>query len=285
MNRGQLLTAARRRLEAAGIEEGSLEGEVLLRHVLDISRAGLFAGLDSELTPGQAIAIERLLERRLKGEPTAYITGRREFYGLDFRVDRNVLIPRPESELLVEKAIGLAREHRLSLIADIGTGSGAIAVSLAVVLPDVTIYATDISAAGLELARENVRYHGVEGRISFLRGNLLEPLPGPVDMIVANLPYVRRSDLPPGGPLSYEPALALDGGEDGLEVLRLICGQAGGKLRPDGFLLLEIGQGQAGQVADLLNQVFPSSRIEVDRDLAGIERLVSVRLTEQRVQC
>lgn len=285
MNRGQVLTAARRRLEAAGIEEASLEGEVLLRHVLDISRAGLFAGLDSELTPGQAIAIERLLERRLKGEPTAYITGRREFYGLDFRVDRNALIPRPESELLVEKAIGLARRHRVSLIADIGTGSGAIAVSLAVSLPDATIYATDISAAGLELARENARYHGVQGRISFLQGNLLEPLPGPVDMIVANLPYVRRSDLPPGGPLSYEPALALDGGEDGLEVLRLICGQAGGKLRPDGFLLLEIGQGQAGQVADLLNQVFPSSRIEVDRDLAGIERLLSVRLTEQRVQC
>jgi release factor glutamine methyltransferase len=281
VNRRQALAAARRQLEAAGSEEASLEGEVLLRHALDISRAEFFAGLDADITTAQQTTLQGLLERRLKGEPTAYITGRREFYGLDFLVDASVLIPRPESELLVEKAIGLARQHHPTLIADIGTGSGAIAVSLAIHLPAVTILATDISAAGLELARKNARRHGVEGRISFLRGHLLEPLPGHVDMIVANLPYVRHADISPRG----EPALALDGGVDGLDLIRGLCRETAKKLRPDGFLLVEIGQGQADRVADLLGQSFPASKVEVERDLAGIERLVTVRLTERRVQC
>ncbi len=283
MNRGEALAHARHELEEAGIEEASLEGEVLLRHVLDTNRAGLFASLDGEITPGQAENLRGLLGRRIRGEPLAYITSHREFFGLDFRVDRSVLIPRPESELLMEKTIGLVRERKIKCIADIGTGCGAIAVSLAVNLPDVIIYATDISSDGLEVARENARKHGVEDRISFLHGNLLEPLPGPVDMIIANLPYVRRTELPPGGPLDYEPVVALDGGEDGLDLIRRLCEEADSKLNGSGFLLIEVGQGQASPVAALLSEVFPSSKLEIDRDLAGIERVLCLRLTEQRV--
>ncbi len=275
MNRGQALAAARHRLAEAGIEEAPLEGEVLLRHVLKVSRAGLFAGLDAGMTPVQEQALSRLMERRLRGEPAAYITGVREFYGLDFAVDPSVLIPRPESELLVEKAISLARDNDVATIADIGTGSGAIAVSLAVNLPGVEIYATDISAAALVVARGNSRRHGVADRIALLQGRLLEPLPGPVDMIIANLPYVRRTELSPKG----EPVEALDGGEDGLDIIRLLCRQAGGKLRGGGSLLIEVGQGQAGDAAGLLREAFPSSEIEADRDLAGIERVLTLRLT------
>jgi release factor glutamine methyltransferase len=281
VNRGQALEVARRKLEAAGIEEASLEGEVLLRHVLKVSRAGLFAGLEIPLTPAQEQGLAGLLERRLRGEPSAYITGVREFYGLEFLVAPSVLIPRPESELLVDTAFSLARGGEITTVADIGTGSGAIAVCLAVNLPGVTVYAVDISAAALEVARANAARHGVENRITFLRGHLLEPLPGPVDMIVANLPYVRRADLGPGG----EPVRALDGGADGLDIIREFCLQVAGKLRERGCLLLEVGQGQAMEVAGLLKKAFPFSEIETECDLAGIERMLAVRLTQRQIQC
>jgi release factor glutamine methyltransferase len=281
VNRGQALAAARRKLEAAGIDEASLEGEVLLRHVLNVSRAALFAGLDAGMTHAQERALDGLLERRLSGEPSAYITGIREFYGLEFRVDSRVLIPRPESELLVEKAMSLARNENISTMADIGTGSGAIAVSLAVNLPGVAVYATDISAAALEVARANARRHNVEKQITFLRGNLLEPLPGPVDIIIANLPYVRRAELS----LKGEPAEALDGGKDGLDLIRMLFERTDKKLRDGGFLLLEVGQGQARDAAGLLREAFPISEVETDRDLAGIERVLTLRLTRRRVQC
>ncbi|MCK4274547.1 MAG: peptide chain release factor N(5)-glutamine methyltransferase, partial [Dehalococcoidales bacterium] len=200
---------------------------------------------------------------------------------LDFRVDRNALIPRPETELLVEKAIRLTKSQAISRIADIGTGCGAIAVSLAVNLPGMTIYATDVSIPALELARSNCRRHGVTDRIVLLQGDMLEPLPEPVDLIIANLPYVRESDLPPNGPLSFEPELALNGGEDGLDSIRVLCRQAGNKLRSQGFILLEIGQGQTDAAAILLQEIFPSARIEVECDLAGIERVVSLCLTRR----
>jgi release factor glutamine methyltransferase len=281
VNRGQALAAARRRLQKAGIEEAPLEGEVLLRHVLNVSRAALFATTEATMTPAQEKALDGLLERRLNGEPSAYITGVREFYGLEFQVDSRVLIPRPESELLVEKAISLARDNNVATIADIGTGSGAIAVSLAVNLPGVTVYAADISAAALEVARVNAHRYGVEKQITFLRGHLLEPLPGPVDIIVANLPYVRRADLSPKG----EPVQALDGGKDGLDLIRMLFERADKKLRDGGFILIEVGQGQAGAAAGLLSEAFPSSQVETDRDLAGIERVLTLRLTRRRAQC
>ncbi len=282
MNRRQALTYARGTLADSNIDDASLEGEILLRHVLGINRAQLYSDIDHNVSPAHDKALRKLLERRIQGEPSAYITGYREFYGLDFRVDRNVLIPRPETELLVEKAIRLAQSHAISGMADIGTGCGAIAVSLAVNLPGVTIYATDVSAPALEVARSNCKKHGVADRIVFLQGDMLESLPEPVDLIIANLPYVRESDLSRSGPLSFEPALALNGGKDGLDRIRVLCRQAGNKLRSQGFILLEIGQGQAEETAALSQEIFPSARIEIESDLAGIERVVSLRLTEHR---
>ncbi len=279
MNRRQALDHTRTVLRGGNIEDAALEGEILLRHVLGISRAHLFSHPDEEIDSGQEAALKRALARRMRGEPTAYITGHREFYGLDFIVDRSVLIPRPESELLVEKAIALAKKRPISKIADIGTGSGAIAVSLAVNLPGVTVYATDISARALQVAGKNCQKHGVADRVILLHGDMLGPLPESIDLIIANLPYVRASGLPVEGPLSYEPPLALNGGKDGLDSIRLFCRQAGEKLSQRGCLLLEIGQGQAERVSAFLKKEFPGAGIEIDRDLAGIERVVSLCLT------
>lgn len=283
MNRRQALAYDRRTLADKNIPDAALEGEILLRHVLGLSRARLFSDLDEDISLAQEAALNKLLERRIQGEPSAYITGHREFFGLDFKVDRNVLIPRPETELLVEKAVRLARSHATSRIADIGTGCGAIAISLAANLPGVTIYATDISAPALEVARDNCRRHGVTDRVILLEGDMLEPLTESVDMIIANLPYVCESDIPRRGPLSFEPGLALNGGEDGLDWLRILCRQAGKKLRRQGFVLLEIGQGQAEAMTALLQETYPTGSVEVERDLAGIKRVISLRLTQRRI--
>lgn len=241
MNRRKALTRARDILAENDIEDALLEGEILLRHVLGIDRARLYADLDAEINASQVEALRQVVERRRSGEPSAYITGHREFFGLDFFINRKVLIPRPETELLVEKAIDLSHTLSIDTIADIGTGCGAIAVSLAVNLPAVTVYAVDVSGPALEMAAQNCVKFGVKDRVILLRGDLLEPLPKPVDMIIANLPYVRKSDLTAG----FEPELALNGGADGLDKIKILCRQAGTKLRKNGSIILEIGQGQA----------------------------------------
>ena len=275
----QALSQARELLAANNIEDAALESELLLRHALKISRVQLYLDLSRELSPKQEGAFWRLVKRRLNGEPTAYITGHREFYGFDFYVAPGVLVPRPESELLVEKALNLAHHRNISTIAEIGTGCGAIAISLALNLPEAKIYATDISAPALKVALFNCQKHGVANRICLLQGDMLDPLPEPVDLIVANLPYVRESELPPTGPVSFEPILALNGGPEGLEKIHRLCQQAGSKLSPQGCLLLEIGQGQGKAVTSSLYSLFPSARIEVASDLSGIERVVSLCLT------
>jgi release factor glutamine methyltransferase len=280
LNLKQALRLARDILSQNGVEDVPLEGELMLRHTLNIDRVQLYIDLGKELIPQQEEAFWLLLERRLSGEPSAYITGHREFYGLDFKVNPNVLIPRPESELLVETALAIARNYPISIIADIGTGSGAIAISLAVNLPQAKIYATDISAAALEVALANCRKHGVSGRVRLLEGNLLEPLPEPVDIIVANLPYVSQPELAP----RFEPPLALDGGADGTKIIKQLCQQAGGRLKSGGWLLLEIGQGQAEVVAAILHNIFPEGEIEVMPDLGGIERVVCLSLSASLAQ-
>ena len=267
----EALAQARTILGASGISEAPLESEVLLRHVLGIDRARFYLDIERELDDRAQQAFLALVERRAKGEPAAYITGHREFFGLDFCVDSNVLIPRPETELLVAAVFELARRHPLAAIADIGTGSGAIAVSLATNLTGVKIYATDTSAGALAVARRNAARHGVAGCIIFLQGDLLAPLPGPVDIIAANLPYVRTADLVA---LSGEPVLALCGGGEGTDTLFELCRQASRWLNPGGSLVMEVGQGQAGAVTSLLRRLYPGSRIEVRPDLAGIDRLV-----------
>jgi len=275
MNCGQALEQARLILTDSGIDEPFLEGEILLRHTLDVDRATLFASLNEELTPVQVALFLQLVERRRLGEPSAYITGSREFFGLDFKVDRRVLIPRPETELVVEKAIDLYRRNKYDTMADIGTGSGCIAISLARHLAGVHVYALDISSDALEIAAQNSLLHHVQDKITFIHGDLLEPLPGPVDIMIANLPYVKKTEMN----LKSEPELALDGGVEGLDKINNLCRQAPGKIIPGGRLLLEIGQGQAEAVKAIIHNTFPDGVIDIYKDLSGIDRVVSVRLT------
>jgi len=276
----QALSHAREILTDNNIENTPLECEVLLRHTLKLSRVELYLDLNNELSPEQEETFRHLIRRRLSGKPTAYITGHCEFYGIDFYVDSSVLIPRPESELLVEKALKLAQHQPRVTIAEIGTGCGAIAISLALNLPQAKIYATDISAPALKVARANCQKHGVTNRVHLLLGDMLDSLPQPVDLIVANLPYVKESELPTQFPVSFEPRLALNGGPDGLGKIRQLCRQLNGKLRPEGYLLLEIGQGQEKTVTTFLSSLFPSAEIEVTPDLSGIDRVVSLCLAK-----
>jgi len=267
-------------LFANDIEDPSLESELLLRHTLNINRVQLYLNSEHEINHEQYRKFWHLVRRRLNNEPTAYIVGHREFYGLDFIVDSSVLIPRPESELLVDKVLELARNHPISTVADIGTGCGAIAISLALNLPQSKIYATDISAPALKVASSNCRKHGVLDRVCLLKGDLLDPLPEPVDLIVANLPYVRESELALVNTLDFEPFEALNGGPDGLEKIRRFCSPVAEKLRPGGYLLLEFGQGQAEPLIAYLGNIFPSAGIELLPDLSGKERAVCLTFTD-----
>ena len=275
----QVLGRARDVLAANSIEDASLEGEILFRQALGIDRARLYANLNSEVKAEQENEFWHLVQRRLSGEPAAYIAGHREFYGLDFLVDRRVLIPRPETELLVEKAIRLAQTHAMATVADIGTGCGAIAISLALNLPRIKIYASDVATDALEVARINCEKHGVAGRIQLLPGDMLEPLPEPVDLILANLPYVTEREISQAGLADFEPLIALNGGNDGLDGIRRLGEQATDKLNPQGGMLLEIGWGQGRAVTNLLRRNFPSASLEIIPDLQGIERVISLRLT------
>ena len=272
----ECLNCGRETLAASDILYPSLESEVLLRQALKLSRVQLYLDFDLELNRGQQETFWRLVKRRLRGEPTAYISGHREFYGLDFAVTSGVLIPRPETELLVEKTVSLAKNHDSPVIADIGTGCGAIAISLALELPRAKIYAADISALSLEIAQANCLKHKVTDRVSLLQGNMLESLHESVDFIVSNPPYVKEKEISDD---SFEPVLALNGGADGLDLIRRLCHQLDGKLRPGGYLLLEIGQGQKKAVINLLDSLFPLADIEVTSDLSGIDRVISAILT------
>jgi len=274
----EALASGRMILEEYEIEDAALEAEVLLREVLQKTRVEIFLELDTKLSPQEYAAFRRSIRRRCMDEPTAYILGRREFYGRDFLVDDRVLVPRPETELLVEKAVEFARDYETPLLADVGTGCAAVAITLALELPEAIVYATDISGDALRVARKNCRKLGVSIKVNLLKGNLLAVLPQHVDIITANLPYVRKSDLPLTGTVSAEPRLALDGGVDGLQRIRQLCRQAGDKLRPSGHMLLEIGQDQAEAVTMLLRSLFPGAKIGVLPDLSGIDRVVCLSL-------
>ena len=280
MKLAEVLNRNRAVLTQNAIEDASLEAELLLRHTLKLNRTQLYIELENELSPQDERAYEALIARRLKGEPSAYIIGHREFYGRDFQVNHHTLVPRPESELLVERALSLWHDQRIPTIADIGTGCGAIAISLALELPRAKIYATDLSAKALEVAASNCQRHGVTDRVRLIQGDMLEPLPGPVELIVANLPYVRRAEIAPD---NFEPWLALDGGADGTEMIAGLCRQAKSKLAENGSMLLEIGAGQRQTITELLCRLFPDGDMEVFPDLGGIERVVHLTPARERV--
>jgi len=223
----------------------------------------------------------------------AYITGHKEFYGLDFYVDRRVLVPRPETELLVEKGLEIGRAISNPLtIADVGTGCGAIAISLAVHLPRAIIYALDASSEALEVTALNRCRHSVERNVHLLQGDLLSPLPEPVDLIVANLPYVSRAEWEqlPRTIATYEPRSALDGGPDGLDAIRRLLAQARSHLKPQATILLEIGATQGAAATDLARRSFDNpptllrtphfsrATVEVVQDYAGLDRMVVIEV-------
>ena len=276
----EFLWDSRRRLAEAGTLEPRLESEVVLTDVLGIPRHRLYAYQDDTIPDEAAETLEKAVQRRLRREPLAYILGHREFYGVDLTVGPGVMVPRPETEMLIERAmlVCMERMERAGLVvADVGTGSGGIAVNLAMHLPGVRLYATDISADALEVARDNVDKFGLGQRITLLKGDLLEPLPGRVDVIVANLPYIpsaRLKDLQPE--LAWEPRTALDGGADGMVVLRRLMGQAAGKLAMDGVMLLEIDPGQGEPLRRMATRLFPAAATSVEKDLAGLDRIFVV---------
>jgi release factor glutamine methyltransferase len=282
----EALRQAESAISSQGIPDARAETEVLLMHALGLNRAELYARLKETLPHPQGETFWDLVEQRRRRRPTPYITGHCRFYGIDFHVDERALIPRPETELLVDSVLGFA-EQSLSeqpcLIADVGTGSGVVAVALALHLPHARIYATDISPESLEVARLNVRTHGVENRVELLVGDLLETVPVPVDIIVANLPYVRDSDIADLMPeiRDFEPKVALSAGPDGLDKIRLLMAEAKRKLRPHGMISLEIGHGQGPAVVELARSHFPGAGLDLIPDLAGTDRILTVRFYDQ----
>jgi release factor glutamine methyltransferase len=249
--------------------------EILLLHLVGKNRAWLMARLDEDFAGCSAIRFVSLLDRRHRGEPIQYIVGETEFFGLPFKVTSDVLIPRPETEHLVEKAIELGRLRAAPRIVDVCTGSGAIAVALARALPAAELTATDLSDATLTIARENAKHNGVEPRIRFSHGDLFAPVVGErFDLVVANPPYVPSVERETMSVevRDYEPALALFAGVDGLDIYRRLISAAPNVLVPGGFIALEIGYGQAPAVERLL-AVAGFRRIEFIPDLQAIPRV------------
>jgi release factor glutamine methyltransferase len=276
----EALAQAAQTLGNQGVESPRLDAELLLAHVLRVNRASILTWPERRLTPKQLTAFRDLVERRAAREPLAYIVGHREFFGLDFAVDPRVLIPRPETELLVERALGIARGIQpRPKIADVGAGSGAIAVSLAVHLPSAVVYALDTSASALAVVAENAQRHGVADRVCCLRGDLLKPLPELVDVVVANLPYVTTAEweaLPPEI-RAFEPRPALDGGGDGLAFIRRLFEAVCDYVRPGGAILVEIGSSQGRAVTELACGTCATAEVTLCQDYAGLDRLVVVR--------
>jgi release factor glutamine methyltransferase len=273
---GAALASAIARLRAAGVEEPAADAQVLLAHTLATSRAGVIAAARDPLDPAAAGRLEALLSRRAAREPVAYVVGVREFWSLPLAVDRRVLIPRPETELLVEAALRRAPHARRVL--DVGTGSGAVAAALACELPRSTVWASDCSLGALAVACGNCARHAPG--VGLLAGDLLAPVRArSIDLVVSNPPYVREADLAGVAPevREFEPREALAAGVDGLAVLRRLVAEAARVLVPGGWLLVEIGAGQAAMVRGLFEATGCYTETVIEHDHAGIPRVVGAR--------
>lgn len=283
MTLAEHVAAAALRLRAAGVppEVVGPEAAVLARHVLGWDRAAYLCRLGSPAPAAFGGRYAAAVDRRAGREPVSSIVGEREFRGLRFEVGPAVLTPRPETELLVEETLRLAagRNRRALHIVDAGTGSGCVAVALAAALPASRITATDISAAALQVARRNARRHGVHGRIGWVQTSWLAGLAGAPDVIAANPPYIRGDDLArlPPEVRKFEPRIALAGGADGLEAVRALLRAAAERLPPGGYLVLEVGAGQAAAACAAAVRCPGLSVAGVRRDLQGIERIVTIQ--------
>lgn len=289
-----LADGARRRLEAAGVPraEAALDVELLARDVVGWDRATWLLRKDddehavdaqtvsSHGTGAFRAAFDALIARRVKREPMAYIRGTQEFYGREFLVGPGVLIPRPETELLIDEAKAAAMGRRTPRLADVGTGSGCLAVTLALELPSAVVIATDISAEALTIARGNAAAHEVGGRVTFVETSYLTGIAGAFDVIVANPPYIRDGDGPGLAPevRDHEPSDALFGGSDGLRDIKAIAQAATTALKPGGVLIMEIGLGQAKAVAAVLTEAGLGGDLTLRRDLQGIARVAVAHL-------
>ena len=274
-------------LEDHRIENPRLNAELLLGHSLNLSREGLYVRLQSQVDNEMKEVFEKLIKRRIAGEPLQYILGHQEFWSIDFKVDPSVLIPRPETELLVEQTLSILSGtpfNRPLFVLEIGTGSGAVAVSLAKEARNIILVATDISGDALMLAKENAESSGVLHQIQFVHGNLFDPFRllrerEPFDVILSNPPYIKCSEIEGLAKevRDYEPVIALSGGEDGLDFCREIVSQAPFYLKKGGWLLLEVGQAQAEKVSELIEKRGEFLAPQRLQDLSGIERVVKAQ--------
>ncbi|HLU11029.1 MAG TPA: peptide chain release factor N(5)-glutamine methyltransferase [Oceanobacillus sp.] len=258
-------------------ESAALDVDMLLGEVLGVDRAYLLAHGDQVLTDEQREQFEAWVERAANGEPIAYILGKRGFYDLEFVVTPDVLIPRPETELLLEQALDWARARPMLTTVDVGTGSGALAVTFARHAPQARVYATDVSTAALVVARQNAERHNAN--VTFLQGDLLSPLIEGnirVDLVMANLPYIASDEVPTLAVSRYEPTLALDGGADGLDLIRRLLTQIPQACNPNALILLEIGATQGAATLRLVRQILNPQSADVLQDYAGLDRIVRV---------
>ena len=263
------------------IEWPHLEAEILLAHALKLKRIELYTRHEQVVNQDQLALFKGLIERRIKREPIAYITGNQPFMSIEFKVDKSVLIPRPETEQLVEIAIGIlgpaTGDGRLATVADIGTGSGAIAITLAKYLPDIKVIAIDSSPAAIEVAQKNAELNQVAKKINFMVGNLFEPLQSNLfDLILSNPPYIPTLEIEKLDPdvRLWEPREALDGGEDGLKYVRTLIKSAPDYLNPGGCILIEIGFDQGEAVKLLAENSGNFSEIKIIRDINGKDRIL-----------
>jgi release factor glutamine methyltransferase len=240
-----------------------------------VSRASLLAHPERCPTAGQLAEFQSLVRRRASNFPLPYVIGRVEFYGLEFEVTPEVLIPRPETETLVD----LALARRAGSVVDVGTGSGCVAISLAVHLPESDVCAIEISPAALAVAQRNVERHSVTRRVQLMVGDVLNPRPSPVDLIVSNPPYIPTGECAslPESVRDYEPRLALDGGPDGLAIVQQLLAQAPAVLNPGGGILIEIGADQGEAAAYIARTTFPKASIQIHPDLAGRDRVLEIQ--------
>ncbi len=282
---GELLAQANHRLARAGIPSPADEARLLMAEALGVSRAWVVAHPEAAMPPDCRLLFLDYLARRAAHEPEAYLVGRREFYGLDFEVSPSVLIPRPETELLVDHALSasarlLAAKARDLLAVDLGTGSGAVAVVLAMRQPRLRVIAVDRSVEALKVARANALLHGVIDRIDFRQGDLLRGVGERIDLLVANLPYIPSAEIDRLMPdvRDYEPREALDGGPDGTEPIRRALHEAVARVEPPAALLFEIGDGQGGPLSGAAARLYPGASVRVLNDYAGFERILSVEI-------
>jgi release factor glutamine methyltransferase len=275
------IAVARRTLIAAGFSPGdaAIDAEVLAREVLGWDRATLLTRGREPAAPTFIAEFDAAVRRRAAREPVAFITGHREFWGLDLEVTRDVLIPRPESELVVQAALEQLAGHGAVRILDIGTGSGCLAIALATELPGARVVATDVSHRALDVARRNARRHGIAARVQFVCAHLLDAVRGPFDLVVSNPPYVPAGAELPVDVAAYEPATALYAGDDGLAVLRELLAAAPAHLSDRGSLIVEFGFGQAESVRELARNA-AWRKVSIRNDLQGIPRVAVLTCEE-----